>query len=106
MLKEEGVHGDRIIWESRIAPFSVASKVVEFLSRRSLRNLRSHGFYRLFVSEAIWVIIPVNIPFWTKNALSPFQIISWLLLIVSLIDFEDKMRRNDSGAQSRTERSK
>ena len=68
----------------RIAIFIAASIVIIVLSRRSLRNPRSHGFYRFFAFEAILIIILINIPHWIKNPLSPRQILSWILLIASL----------------------
>lgn len=55
-----------------------------FLSWESLRNPRSHGFYRFFAFEAITVLVLLNIDYWFYEPFSPHQIISWLLLIVSL----------------------
>lgn len=69
----------------QVAAFIVASIFITGFSWRSLRNPRSHGFYRFFAFEAILIIILLNIPFWLKNPLSPFQVVSWLLLILSLI---------------------
>jgi len=54
-----------------------------FLSWESLRNPRSHGFYRFFAFEAIVVLVLLNLNYWFYEPFSPHQIISWLLLIVS-----------------------
>jgi protein-S-isoprenylcysteine O-methyltransferase Ste14 len=69
----------------QVAAFILASIGITALSWRSLGNRRSHGFYRFFAFEAILVILVLNIPFWTKKAFSPVQIVSWLLLIFSII---------------------
>lgn len=44
-----------------------------------------HEIYRFFSLVSIFVLILLNYPGWFKNILSTFQIISWLLLIISLI---------------------
>jgi len=55
-----------------------------FLSWESLRNPRSHGFYRFFAFEAITVSVLLNIDYWFYEPFSLHQIISWFLLIVSV----------------------
>jgi len=57
---------------------------IVFLSWKSLRHPRSHGFYRFFAFEAILILILVNLNYWFYEPFSPHQIVSWLLLIVSL----------------------
>lgn len=69
----------------QIVTFIVASIAITALSWRSLGNPQCHGFYRFFAFEAILIIILLNIPFWIKKAFSPVQIVSWLLLIFSII---------------------
>jgi len=54
------------------------------VSWRSLGNIRSHGFYRFFVWEIILVLILINISKWYDNPFKTYQIISWLMLCVSL----------------------
>ncbi len=54
------------------------------MSWSSLRNIRSHGFYRFFAFEAIVALVLLNIDFWFDNPFSYHQIISWLLLFISL----------------------
>jgi len=55
-----------------------------YLSWKSLSNPRSHGFYRFFAFEAIVVLVLLNLDYWLYEPFSLHQIISWLLLIVSL----------------------
>ena len=69
----------------QIAAFILATIAITALSWRSLGNPRCHGFYRFFAFEAILIIIVLNFPFWIKKAFSPAQIISWLLLIFSIV---------------------
>jgi protein-S-isoprenylcysteine O-methyltransferase Ste14 len=63
--------------------FIIASAGFVCLSWPSLRNLRSHGFYRFFAFEAILVLVLLNLEYWFYEPLSPRQIFSWILLIVS-----------------------
>ncbi|MFC1870284.1 methyltransferase family protein [Chloroflexota bacterium] len=65
--------------------FAVASVVIVFMSRGSLRHPRSHGFFRFFTFESILVLILLNVDHWFSNLFSPFQIVSWLLLLSSFI---------------------
>jgi protein-S-isoprenylcysteine O-methyltransferase Ste14 len=55
------------------------------LSRHSLRDLRSHGFYRFFAFECIIGITLLNIDLWFFDPFSPFHILSWLFLLSSLV---------------------
>ena len=68
----------------RAAIFVVISIFLVAISWRSLSNPKCHGFYRFFAFESILVLILLNIPFWFKNPLSPFQLISWFLLFFSI----------------------
>ncbi len=55
------------------------------ISWRPLHNPRSHGFHRFFAFEGILVLILLNVPFWLKNPFSPFQLVSWTLLFLSIL---------------------
>ncbi|UCH10825.1 MAG: isoprenylcysteine carboxylmethyltransferase family protein [Fidelibacterota bacterium] len=55
-----------------------------WLSRKSLPDPHSHGFYRFFAFESILALILINIPFWLTDPLSIHQIFSWILLLFSL----------------------
>jgi protein-S-isoprenylcysteine O-methyltransferase Ste14 len=51
----------------------------------SVKDKRYHGIYRFFSFESIFLIILINFPVWFRNVLSTQQIISWILLIGSLV---------------------
>lgn len=55
-----------------------------YLSRNSLLNLNTHGFYRFFVFESCLILIVLNFSYWFTNPFSFLQIVSWALLFVSL----------------------
>lgn len=63
--------------------FMAVSAALFWLSRQSLRNFRSHGLYRFFAFEAVLVLVLLNFEYWFYEPLSPRQIFSWILLIVS-----------------------
>lgn len=68
----------------KLIVFIGATTVFVSVSWESLRNSRSHGFYRFFAWEAILALILFNIEYWFHDPFSVLQIISWLLLIISL----------------------
>jgi protein-S-isoprenylcysteine O-methyltransferase Ste14 len=63
----------------------VASVGIVLVSWSSLRNRRSHGFYRFFAFESILLLLLLNIDNWFRTPLAIFQVISWLLLTLSLV---------------------
>jgi len=65
--------------------FILATLAIAWISRSSLRRFRSHGFYRFFAWEAILALVLLNLDRWFYAPLSLPQIVSWPLLIVSLI---------------------
>ncbi|MFH1372187.1 MAG: isoprenylcysteine carboxylmethyltransferase family protein [bacterium] len=68
----------------KLIVFVVASGAITWVSWRPLRDLRSHGFYRFFAFEAILLLILLNLDYWFNEPLSYRQLVSWLLLAVSL----------------------
>jgi protein-S-isoprenylcysteine O-methyltransferase Ste14 len=50
-----------------------------------LRDPRSHGFFRFFAFESTVALILLNVGQWFQNPLSAYQIVSWVLLGVSLV---------------------
>lgn len=56
-----------------------------FISWRSLSRPRSHGFPRFFVFEIVAALLLFNLNFWFKDPFSWNQVISWSLLILSII---------------------
>ena len=69
----------------QIAIFVLASAGLAYVSRASLRRPHAHGFYRFWAWEAIVALVLLNVPIWFRDPLSWRQIISWTLLILSLI---------------------
>ena len=63
--------------------FVVASAAIVFISRASLRNPRSHGFYRFFAWEAILALVLLNVEYWFRDPFSLHQVLSWIFLLVS-----------------------
>lgn len=65
--------------------FALGSIGLVYVSRASLRAPRSHGFYRFLAWEAILALILLNVGYWFERPFAPHQIISWLLLIISIV---------------------
>ena len=65
--------------------FVAATAGLAYLSRASLREPRSHGFYRFLAWEAILALVLLNVDAWFREPFSWHQIISWLLLLASLV---------------------
>ena len=65
--------------------FSILSIPIFLFSIRTIFNVKSHGFYRFFSWECILWLLINNYRYWFFNPLSTKQILSWLLLIYSLI---------------------
>ena len=51
----------------------------------SIKDKRYHGIYRFFSFESIFLICFLNWPVWFKDVFSTQQIVSWILLIGSLV---------------------
>jgi len=69
----------------KLVIFAVASVGIIFVSWTSFRHPRSHGFYRFFAFEFILALIVLNLEGWFRDPFSPLQIISWVLLICSIV---------------------
>lgn len=68
----------------RAIVFVAATLGISYLFRASLKDPKSHGFYRFFAFESILAVIILNVPFWFTNPFSVYQLFAWLFLIVSL----------------------
>jgi protein-S-isoprenylcysteine O-methyltransferase Ste14 len=64
--------------------FMAASLPLLYISRASLKVPRSHGFYRFFAWEAILALVMLNLDLWFFEPFSWHQLISWVLLLISL----------------------
>lgn len=49
----------------------------------SVKHGRHHGIPRFFSFESIFILLVLNIKVWFHDPISPFQLISWIFLIVS-----------------------
>lgn len=65
--------------------FGVGSIGLLYVSRASLWSPHSHGFYRLLSWEVMLILLLLNIEHWFDHPFSLLQIISWLLLIMSIV---------------------
>ena len=65
--------------------FAAGSGIIIWLSRGSLRRRDTHGFYRFFVFEAILGLVLLNAGAWFRDPLAPRQLVSWGLLLASLL---------------------
>jgi len=69
----------------KLIVFAIGTLGIIFISLHSASKLRSYGFIRFFAFESILVLILFNVEHWFRNPLSIAQIISWLLLIASIV---------------------
>ncbi|MBI4788601.1 MAG: isoprenylcysteine carboxylmethyltransferase family protein [Chloroflexi bacterium] len=67
----------------QIAIFIIATAGIAAYSLPSLRDPRSHGFFRFFAFESILALILLNVAHWFDDPFSARQIVSWLMLIAS-----------------------
>ena len=65
--------------------FVIGSIPIIWVSRSSLRHRDAHGFYRFFAFEAILGLIALNAAAWFRDPFSPRQLMSWALLVASLL---------------------
>ena len=70
---------------AKLITFTIATIILATLTRASLRNPRSHGFYRFFAWEAILALFLLNVTKWFVDPFAWHQIISWILLILCII---------------------
>lgn len=64
--------------------FGVITLLLVYVSRGSFRSFRSHGFYRFFAWELITALVILNLDAWFAAPLAWHQLISWVLLLLSL----------------------
>jgi len=50
----------------------------------SIKYKRYHGIARFFAFESIFILVLLNYNVWFRDPFSPLQLISWILLIISL----------------------
>ena len=69
----------------KVILFVLGTIVIVRVSWTSLRDVQSHGFYRFFAWETILVLFLMNMNYWFVDPFCLRQIISWILLIISLV---------------------
>jgi protein-S-isoprenylcysteine O-methyltransferase Ste14 len=87
--------------------FFILSIPVVIISWRSLKNFRSHGFYRFFSWECILWLFASNYKYWFIHPFSPNQIVSWILLVLASIVVilgAHKMRMEGKADKSRDDK--
>jgi protein-S-isoprenylcysteine O-methyltransferase Ste14 len=77
----------------RLALLIATTVVVTVLSRRAIRNVHSHGFFRFIAWETIAVLVFWNLPYWLSDPFSLRQLVSWALLFSSLFVLWQGMSR-------------
>ena len=90
----------------QVAIFILASAGLIYVSLASLRQPHSHGFWRFWAWEAIAGLVALNAPAWFRDPLAWHQLISWTLLVLSLIPLAlglRQLRRAQRDAQARSE---
>jgi protein-S-isoprenylcysteine O-methyltransferase Ste14 len=68
----------------RITLFLAASAAILLLSWRSLKDARTHGFYRFFAFELLLGLILWNAPLWWRDPFSGRQLVSYLFGAISI----------------------
>ena len=87
-----------------IVVFTLISTIFIWVSRYSLKNIGSHGFYRFFAFEGILALFLLNYPYWFVDRFSNEQILSWSLLIISLFFlFNSLLLLNQKGGHENRE---
>jgi protein-S-isoprenylcysteine O-methyltransferase Ste14 len=68
-----------------VITFGVITLTLVYISRGSLRSVNRHGYYRFFAWELIAALMILNLDIWFVAPLSWHQLVSWVLLVFSLI---------------------
>ncbi len=70
---------------AKVIVFVVLSSAFGYLSRASLKAPRSHGFHRFLAWEFILALVLLNSQGWFHDPFSAHQLVSWFLLVASLV---------------------
>lgn len=74
-----------LLKSGQVMTWLVVVVVLVVFSYRSLGNIQCHGFYRFFAFSSVALVVIANVPYWHDNLFAPYQLISWVLLSVSLL---------------------
>jgi len=69
----------------KLIAFVIATGLLVYISRASLRQAGSHGFYRFFAWECILLLFLLNVETWFVDPFSWHQIIAWTLLFACFV---------------------
>jgi protein-S-isoprenylcysteine O-methyltransferase Ste14 len=69
---------------TKVLLFMLGTIAITYISHRSLFSPNSHGFYRFFAWETLLIMFVHNLGGWFLDPLAWHQLVSWILLIVSL----------------------
>jgi protein-S-isoprenylcysteine O-methyltransferase Ste14 len=69
----------------KLIVFIIATGLLIYISKASLQQPGSHGFYRFFAWESIILLFLLNVDKWFVDPFSWHQLISWVLLFVSFV---------------------
>jgi len=69
----------------KISVFAALALLVLIIFRGELRSLTSHGFYMFFAFESLLALLFFNTDFWIHRPFSWYQILSWVLLVISAL---------------------
>lgn len=67
-------------WLTLVPVGAIVSAMLYRFSRESLRDTRTHGFWRFFAWEAILVLALLAVPRWFLDPVGLRQLASWILL--------------------------
>ena len=88
----------------QIVIFALASAGLVYVSRAALRQPHAHGFWRFWAWEAITALVVLNAPVWFRDPLAWRQLISWLLLFLSLVPLALGVRQLKHARRAEQER--
>lgn len=87
--------------------FIALTVLIAFISRKSLINVRTHGFFRFFAWEFIIILFLMNVEYWFIDPFSLNQILSWIFLCSSafyVVEGYRLLRSKGKPDNSRTEK--
>jgi protein-S-isoprenylcysteine O-methyltransferase Ste14 len=70
---------------AKLSLLLIGSLIIIYVSRGSLRDVRSHGFYRFLAWECMLALFALNVECWFCDPSAWHQVISWILLIASIV---------------------
>ena len=69
----------------KLIAFILSTGLLVYISRASLYQPGSHGFYRFFAWESIMLLFLLNVEKWFVDPFSWHQLIAWILLFASFV---------------------